>query len=169
MLMFREARRMFLRLAWQVLAAAAFGPVAQAQTPPAPPSPSYGPPISLEAAVKVAEAGEAEAKARRVAVTIAIVDSGGNLVLEHRMDGASLASVDTAPAKAKSAVMWQRPTSSWASVAAGSPAPLSLPHVIVSAGGELIVSGGRIVGAIGIGGSLPNEGDIAKMAASSLK
>jgi uncharacterized protein GlcG (DUF336 family) len=170
MLMSREARRTPSRVCLQVLAAAAaVGSAAKAQTPPAAPPPSYGGPIALEAAARVAAAAEAEAKTRHVAVTIAIVDSGGNLVLEHRMDGASLASVDTAPAKAKSAVMWQRPTASWASVAAGSPAPLSLPHVIISAGGELIVSSGKIVGAVGVGGSLPNEGDIAKMAASTLK
>jgi uncharacterized protein GlcG (DUF336 family) len=145
----------------------AAAPAAQAQTPPPAPAAPYGAPISLEAAAKVAASAEAEAAARHVAVTIAIVDSGGNLVLERRMDGASLASIDTAPAKARSAVMWQRPTASWTSVAAGSPAPLSLPHVIVSAGGELIMDGGRIVGAVGVGGSLPNEGDIAKKAASS--
>jgi len=166
--MSREARRTSWRLCLPALAAAAaIGSAAEAQTPP--PAPSYGAPIALEAAAKIAAAAEAEAKTRHVAVTIAIVDSGGNLVLEHRMDGASLASVDTALAKARSAVMWQRPTASWASVAAASPAPLSLPHVIVSAGGELIVSGGKIVGAVGVGGSLPNEGEIAKMAASSLK
>ena len=108
------------------------------------------------------------AKARHVAVTIAIVDSGGTLVLEHRMDGASLVSAETAPAKAKSAVMWQRPTSSWIDALGTSPAPLSLPRVIASKGSELLVLDGHIVGAVGVGGSVQNEGDIAKKAAGSI-
>lgn len=129
----------------------------------------YGPPISLEQALRVASVAEAEAKTRHVSVTVAIVDSGGALILEHRMDGAPLSSAQTAPAKATSAVMWKRPTSSWATPLGSSPAPLSLPHVIASAGGELLLLNGRIVGAVGVGGSLPNEGDIAKKAASSLE
>jgi uncharacterized protein GlcG (DUF336 family) len=147
-----------------VLLAVAQAPASRAQTPDLP----YGPPLSLEQALRVASVAEAEAKARHVAVTVAIVDSGGTLILEHRMDGATLVSVQTAPAKATSAVMWKRPTSSWATPLSSSPAPLSLPHVIVSAGGELLLMDGRIVGAIGVGGSLPNEGEIAKKAAAVL-
>ncbi len=148
-----------------VLLAVTQAATSQGQTPDL----AYGPPISFEQALRVASVAEAEAKARHVAVTIAIVDSGGTLILEHRMDGATLVSVQTAPTKATSAVMWKRPTSSWATPLGSSPAPLSLPHVIASAGGELLLMDGRIVGAIGVGGSLPNEGEIAKKAAAALE
>lgn len=136
----------------------------------------YGAPISFEQARQVAAVAEAEAKGRHVAVTIAIVDSGGNLVLEERLDGAPLASADTAPAKAKSAVFWQRPTASWLGTlnggsggSSGSLGPLTLPHVIASQGGELLMLNGKIVGAVGVGGSVANEGEIAQRAAASLK
>lgn len=140
-----------------------------AQAPAPPPAVPYGPPITFELARRVAAVAEAEAKARHVAVTIAIVDSGGTLVLENRLDGASLVSADTAPAKAKSAVLWQRPTSSWISTLSGNLGPLTLPHVIASQGGELLVVNGKIIGAVGVGGSVENEGEIAKRAAASLK
>ena len=139
----------------------------------APPSDSppltYGAPISLDAAMQVVSIAEAEAKSRHVAVTITIVDSGGNLVLEHHMDGATLASIDTTPAKAKSAVLWKQPSSFWANGVAHSPAALSFPHVVAVVGGELIIKDNRIIGGIGVGGSGPNEGEIAKIAASALK
>lgn len=138
---------------------------AWAQSPPL----TYGPPVTLEEARQIASVAETEAKSRHVAVTIAVVDSGGTLIFEQRMDGATLASADTAPAKAKSAVMWKRPTSLWLESAKTNPAPLSFPHVVASPGGELLVRDGRIVGAVGVGGSPQNEGDIAKRAATSLK
>jgi glc operon protein GlcG len=149
-----------------LVCAATLATAAWAQSPPL----TYGPPVTLEEARQIASVAETEAKARHVVVTIAIVDSGGTLVLEQRMDGATLASADTAPAKAKSAVMWKRPTSLWLDSAKTNPAPLSFPHVVASPGGELLVRDGRIVGAVGVGGSGQNEGDIiAKRAAASLK
>ena len=99
--------------------AATLATAAWAQSPPL----TYGPPVTLEEARQIASVAETEAKTRHVAVTIAIVDSGGALVFEQRMDGATLASADTAPAKAKSAVMWKRPTSLWLE----SPEPTRLP------------------------------------------
>ena len=60
-----------------------------AQTPPLP----YGPPLTLEQARKVAAAAENEARTRHASVTVAIVDSGGTLVFEVRMDGAPLVSL----------------------------------------------------------------------------
>lgn len=148
-----------------LICAAILATAAWAQSPPL----TYGPPVTLEEARQIASVAETEAKARHVAVTIAIVDSGGTLIFEQRMDGATLASADTAPAKAKSAVMWKRPTSLWLESAKTNPAPLSFPHVVASPGGELLVRDGRIIGAVGVGGSPQNEGDIAKRAATSLK
>jgi len=145
--------------------AATVATVAWAQSPPL----TYGPPVTLEQARQIASVAEADAKAHHDAVTIAIVDSGGTLIFEERMDGATLASADTAPAKAKSAVMWKRPTSLWFDSAKTNPAPLSFPHVVATRGGELLVREGRIIGAVGIGGSPQNEGDIAKRAAASLE
>ena len=148
-----------------LICAATLTTAAWAQSPPL----TYGPPVSLDEARQIASVAETEAKARHVAVTIAIVDSGGTLIFEQRMDGATLASADTAPAKAKSAVMWKRPTSLWLESAKTNPAPLSFPHVVAAPGGELLVRDGRIIGAVGVGGSPQSEGDLAKRAAASVK
>jgi uncharacterized protein GlcG (DUF336 family) len=78
----------------------------QAQQP-APP-PAYGPAISLETAKKVMAAAEAEAVKNNWGMVITILDSGGNLVMAHRMDNAPLASVGISRGKARTAVEFKR-------------------------------------------------------------
>jgi glc operon protein GlcG len=141
-------------------------PAAAAAAPPAPP---YGTPITLEQARVVVAAAEAEARKRNVAVTIVVVEPNGTIVLSERMNGASYASSETAPNKARSAAVWMRPTSSWIEAARNSPGVIGMAQVVATNGGELIVSGGRTIGAIGVGGSAPNEGDIAKIAVAAVK
>ncbi|PYO18929.1 MAG: hypothetical protein DMD88_16355, partial [Candidatus Rokuibacteriota bacterium] len=86
---------------------------AAAQTPaPAapPPPPPYGLPITLEQAKKVMVGAEAEAKKNNWNVVIAVLDSGGNVVMLQRMDGAQFGSIEVAREKAYSAVAFRRPT-----------------------------------------------------------
>ncbi|HYR73634.1 MAG TPA: heme-binding protein, partial [Candidatus Acidoferrum sp.] len=85
-----------------VLTAATAG----AQAPP----PSYGPGITLDQAKKVMVGAEAEAKKNSWPVVITILDSGGNLVMTQRLDGAQFGSVEVAREKAYSAVAFRRPT-----------------------------------------------------------
>ena len=68
--------------------------VALAQAP-APP-PAYGTPISLEQAKKVMAGAEAEAKKNNWPVVIAVLDSGGQLVMLQRLDNAQWGSVEIA-------------------------------------------------------------------------
>ncbi len=56
----------------------------QKQVPP--PSTPYGAPILLEASKKAMAAAEAEATKNNWGVAIAIVDSGGNVVMLQRLD-----------------------------------------------------------------------------------
>jgi uncharacterized protein GlcG (DUF336 family) len=83
-----------------------------AQQPVAPPPPQipYGVPISLEQAKKVMAGAEAEAKKNGWNVVIAVLDSGGHMVLLQRLDGAQLGSIDVAKEKAHWAVLYCRPT-----------------------------------------------------------
>ena len=67
----------------------------------APPSTPYGAPISIDAAKKAMAAAEAEATKNNWGVAIAIVDSGANLVMLHRLDNAQLSSVRIAEQKAR--------------------------------------------------------------------
>src|SRR5262245_16165519 len=78
---------------------------AAAQAPP-----SYGAPISLEQAKKVMAGAEAEARKNNWPVVIAILDSGGQLVMLQRLDNAQWGSVEIAKEKARSAVALRRPT-----------------------------------------------------------
>ena len=50
------------------------------------PTPSYGPPITLEQAKRVMAAAELEAAKNSWQVAIAILDSGGNMVMFHKLD-----------------------------------------------------------------------------------
>src|SRR2546425_8881814 len=87
--------------------------LASAQQPaaaPPPPPPPYGPPITLEQAKKVMVGAEAEAKKNNWNVVIAVLDSGGNVVMLQRMDGAQFGSIEVAREKAYSAVAFRRPT-----------------------------------------------------------
>jgi hypothetical protein len=90
-----------------------FAGEARAQAPPqAPPPPlPYGPPIGLEDAKKAAAASAAEvAKVGSAPDSIAIVDHGGFLIYFERMENTSLATVEIAIAKARSAALFRRPT-----------------------------------------------------------
>jgi glc operon protein GlcG len=53
---------------------------------------------------------EAEARKNNWNVVIAILDSGGNLVMLQRLDGAQFGSIEVAREKAHSAVAFRRPT-----------------------------------------------------------
>jgi uncharacterized protein GlcG (DUF336 family) len=127
-------------------------PVA-AQTAP----PPYGPPIGLENARKVMNAAEAEATSNKWSVVIAILDSGGNLVMLHRGDDVQLSSIEIAQGKAKTALMFKRPTKVLDdAISSGGPGLrfLALRDIVPLEGGLPIVVDGKVVGAIGVSGVL---------------
>jgi len=66
--------------------------------------------LSLEDAKKVAAGAAAEARKNKWNLDIAIVDDGGNLIYFERTDGTMLAGADLAIGKARTAVVFQRPT-----------------------------------------------------------
>jgi glc operon protein GlcG len=120
----------------------------------APPSTPYGAPITLAAAKQAIAAAEAEAIKNGWAVAIAIVDSGANLVMLQRLDNAQLSSVRIAEAKAKTAAEFRRPTKVFEDAVAGGGIGLRVLTfgASVAEGGVPIVSGGKIIGAIGVSG-----------------
>jgi uncharacterized protein GlcG (DUF336 family) len=123
---------------------------AEAQAPPA-----YGPSITLEQAKKVVAGSEAEAKKNNWPVVIAILDSGGNLVLLHRLDNAQFGSIEVARQKAYSAVAFRRPTKVFEDIVGQGGAGLrilGLTGASVLDGGLPIVADGKIIGAIGVSG-----------------
>lgn len=120
----------------------------------APPSIQYGAPISLADAKTVMAAAEAEASKHGWGVGISIVDSGGNLVMAHRLDNTQLGGMRIAQQKAVTAVEFRRPSKVFENAVAGGGLGIRVLTFDVSAaeGGVPIVMGGKIVGAIGVSG-----------------
>ena len=134
---------------------------AHAQQPAAPPPPPpYGPPITLEQAKKVVAGAEAEAKKNNWNVVIAVLDSGGNLVMLQRLDGAPLGSIEVAREKAYSAVAFRRPTKALEDALGQGGANLRIlrvPGASPLEGGLPIVVDGKLIGAVGVSGVLSTQ------------
>jgi glc operon protein GlcG len=159
-----------------VAAAMIFGTVVQAQQPPAAPPPlaDYGPNITLEQAMKAGQAALAEAKKMNLNEGIAVVDTAGRLVYFIKMDNSRAIAVELAQHKARTAAMFKLPSKAYEErVAAGGVGitVLTLDDVIASAGGIPILMGGKIIGAIGVGGG-PNgniDSQVAQAGVDALK
>ena len=139
--------------------------------PPAPP-PDYGAPITNEQAKKVMAGAEAEAKKNKWNVVITILDSGGQLMMMQRLDGAQWGSVDISREKARSAVALRRPTKALQDLIAQGGANLRLLSLGYSVleGGIPIVVGGKIIGAVGVSGvTSQQDAQIAQAGIDALK
>ena len=134
-----------------------------------PPATPYGAPISLDLAKKTLAAAEAEAVRNNWGVVIAIVDSGGNLVLLQRLDNAQLGSIQIAEAKARTAVEFRRPTKVFQDAVAGGGVGLRVLTfgASVAEGGVPIVAGGKIIGGIGVSGVQSHEDAQVAMAGAA--
>ena len=146
-----------------------FATVGSAQTP----ATAYGAPINLEQAKKVLAGAEAEARKNSWNVVIAILDSGGHLVLLQRLDNTQFASIEVAQQKAYSAVAFRRPTKVFQDgVAAGGEGLriLKLAGATPVEGGLPLILDGKVVGAIGVSGvTSQQDNQIAKAGSDALK
>ena len=138
----------------------------------APPSTPYGAPIDLAAAKKAMAAAEACAAKNNWGVAIAIVDSGANLVMLHRLDNAQLSSVRIAEQKARTAAEFRRPTKVFEDAVAGGGVGLRVLTfgASVAEGGVPIVAGGKVIGAIGVSGAQSHQdAQVARAGADALR
>jgi uncharacterized protein GlcG (DUF336 family) len=144
--------------------------VAQNQKPTAPLT--YGETIKLDQAEKVMAAALQEAKNNNWTMAIAIVDTGGKLVLFKKIDNTQIGSVDVAIAKACTANNFKRPSKVFEDLVAGGGQGLrllSLPGVTPLEGGELIMHDGKIIGAIGVSGaSSAQDGQVASAGSAAI-
>jgi uncharacterized protein GlcG (DUF336 family) len=114
--------------------------------------------LTLAACQAAMAAALAQAQANRLAVTVAILDAGGQLLHLTRMDAIHAGTVDVAIAKARCAVQFKRPTKAFAEAYAGGATALTaLPGVLPYDGGVPIIIDGHIVGAIGASGASPEQ------------
>lgn len=120
----------------------------------------YGPPISLDEAKTVVAAAEREAIAGQLAVIIAVVDSAAQLVIAHRLDHAQFGSIAVAISKAETAVRFKRPTKVFEEALSQGGLGLrllTLSNLAAVDGGLPLLRDGKIAGAIGVAGMLPQQ------------
>jgi glc operon protein GlcG len=144
------------------------------QTPLVPPANvPYGISISPDNAKKLAAAAIAEARKNNWAMAVAIVDTGGHLVYFERMQDTQIGSVEVSIDKAKSAVLFRRPTKSFQDTLAAGGAGLrilGLTGAVPVEGGIPLIVDGKIIGAIGAsGGSSDQDGNTAQAGANAMK
>ena len=130
--------------------------------------PAYGEPINLETAKQVAAAARAEVDKRKWrGMCIAVVGPTGDLVYFEKDDYCQYASVDISQHKARAAARYRRPTLVFERLLAKGGFFAYLPtldDVIMSRGGNPIVIGGKIVGAIGVSGGAGSQDDTISQA-----
>ena len=157
-----------LPLSFALIVGSLLAAAAEAQDEP----PAYGPAIKLATAKKVMAAAEAEAKKHHWPVAIAILDSGGHLVMFQRLENTQLGSIDVALQKAKTAVLYRRPTKAFEErIAAGGVdlKLLKLPGLPME-GGLPILHQGKVIGGIGVSGVKSTEdAQIARAGLAAIK
>ncbi len=147
-------------------------PAAPPAAPLPPPMPPYGPPLTLEQAKRVMAAAELEAAKNSWQVAITILDSGGNMVMFHKIDNAQLSAITTSEGKARTALEFKLPSKALDdAIAAGGAGMrlLALKDITPLQGGILVLVDGRILGAIGVPGALSAQDEqVAKAGADVL-
>jgi uncharacterized protein GlcG (DUF336 family)/mannose-6-phosphate isomerase-like protein (cupin superfamily) len=129
--------------------------------------------LNLEGARRVIAAAEAEAKRLNApGGVIAVVDDGGNLVALERLDGTFTAGANISVGKAKTAVMFKRPTKFFEDVIKnGRTAMVALPDFTPLQGGIPIEYEGQIIGGVGVSGaaSAAQDEELAMAGAGAFK
>lgn len=130
------------------------------------------PPFSLEVLQKMAARAKQKAEEIGVPVVFSAVDSGGNLMLLQRMEGALLGSVEVSAGKAYTANAFKMPTHELGQ-ASQPGAPLyaienAAPgKIILFGGGFPYIVDGAVVGGIGVsGGTVEQDMEVARFAMS---
>jgi uncharacterized protein GlcG (DUF336 family) len=121
--------------------------------------------MTLAAAEAIIEAAKTKARAIPVAVSCAVVDSGGILVAFERMDGAELVTVVLAEDKAYTALVNQSDTGALAALSQPGAELFGLDsaaggRMVVFAGGIPLLCDGVLVGAVGVSGGTVVEDQV---------
>jgi glc operon protein GlcG len=127
--------------------------------------------LELADAKRIAAASEAEALKNNWAVTIAVADDAGHLLVLQRLDGAAAMSAHVASAKAHAAAVGRRETKGFEDmINGGRTSFLSAPLLQgMLEGGVPILKDGQVIGAVGVSGVKSNEdAQIAKAGVAAL-
>lgn len=124
--------------------------------------------ITLRDALLLIELGKEKALESGVSMVITVVDSGGNIIAQQRMDNAFIGSIAISHSKAYTAAALQISTDELAgSVLPGQPlyglAETGGGHFCVFGGGIPIMKKGRCIGGLGVsGGTLEQDLCVAR-------
>lgn len=124
----------------------------------------------LRQAKQIIAAAEQKANEIGVPMVVAVVDAGGNLVAQHRMDGALLASISLALDKAYTAVALKMPTDEVASIVTPGQSLFGLNtasngRFITFGGGFPLIAAGIVIGGLGVSGGTVEEDIVVARAA----
>ncbi|MDR1021521.1 MAG: heme-binding protein [Synergistaceae bacterium] len=131
--------------------------------------------ITMDQALAAVDASVNKAKSMRVPVVVTVVDAGGHVIVQQRMDKAMLISIRISQKKAETSALSFLTTDSFA--------PRSTPgaelygiqesscgDIIVFGGGFPVRRNGDVIGAIGVsGGSVEEDMAIAKVGLEALE
>ena len=123
--------------------------------------------ILLETAKEVADAAEQRAEEIDNPMVITVANSEGNLIINRRMDGAWLASVDISRNKAYTSAALDMPTEDLAEPTKPGESLYGLQNtndnnMVIFGGGYPLMENGDVVGAIGVsGGAVEQDMDVA--------
>lgn len=117
--------------------------------------------LTLEGAKAVAAAAVAEATRGNEGASIAVVDDGGNLMYLERLQPTFPMGATISIEKARTAALFQKPTRILEDAIVGGRTPLLNVWSAPLNGGEPIVVGGQVVGAVGVSGASSAARDAA--------
>lgn len=129
---------------------------------------------TLEQAEKIIIASKEKAVTLKIKMSIAIVDSGANLLAFSRMDDALLGTGDIAIKKAKTAMMFKKNTGNLGELSQPGMPLFNIEHsnggLVTFPGGVPIKNNeGKVIGAIGVSGSsIENDHIVAEAGAFAL-
>ena len=124
--------------------------------------------IGLETATDIIGAAEAKAEEIDNPMVITVANSEGNLIAQHRMDGAWLASVSISRNKAYTAAALEQPTHELAEPSEPGNSLYGLQttdegRIVIFGGGYPLERNGEIVGTIGAsGGAVSQDREVAE-------
>lgn len=120
------------------------------------------PVLTLDGAKHVAAAAAGEAQRLQApGGSIAVVDTGGNLLYLERRDGSFPASAHIAEGKAHTAAVFRRATKDFEDIVNTKhrTTMVALPDFTPLAGGVPLVADGQVVGAVGVSGAASADQD----------
>jgi glc operon protein GlcG len=116
--------------------------------------------LTLEGARRVIAAAVTEARQRNTTGVIAVVDEGGNTVALERLDRTFAAGATISIGKARTAVLFQRPTKVFEEIIRNGRTPMvALNDFTPLQGGIPIVVEGQVVGGVGVSGAASAQED----------